>query len=371
MSRQSRTPCGGSSRVLIGPELRSLLLRRLPRRKTVAVIDQNIVTRALLKAKLSRTGHKVSAFESDLAFLGSSRTCWDLIVVDHSDEVDSGKPTPSMLQIIESAQLSHARVCVLTDELTNQRAMSAPEHRKIESMGCALFPKSRKMFKDLEQLVPEVASKDSASDSQPTLTNPLTPVLTCSPDEGLVESQEHDTSWMASMVADAFPLFAVPAYQYSHTELDVTPSTADLGVFSVEEINTMCDGLIKQIDELQCAYVALSSHLRVVTEVLVETEALLMNCFLLQHNLAAWFKMLGMERCAQHSRNVELKMALFPPVHTQYPLLQDLTEEASCQIEKLWASPCMLNELIMAYGLHMTQHNLPLPIYIETEISTQ
>ena len=282
-----------------------------------------------------------------------------------------------MLQIIKSAKLSHARVCVLTDPLlleeTHQRAMSAPENSRIESMGCALFRKLRKMFKDLEQLVPEVASKDSASDPQPT---PPHINKQAQRREGCIELDGCNgarlyASWMASMVADAFPLFTVPAYHYSHTELDVTPSTADLGVFSVEEINTMCDGLITQIDELQCAYVALSSHLSAVSEVLVETEALLMNCFLLQHNLAAWFKMLGMERCAQHSRNVELKMALFPPVHKKYPLLQDLTEEASCQIEKLWASPCMLNELIMAYGLQMTQHNLPLPNSTDTEICTQ
>lgn len=48
--------------------------------KVVAVVDPNVVTRTLLQLKLSSTGHRVIAYESEADFLESSAT-WDLIVV--------------------------------------------------------------------------------------------------------------------------------------------------------------------------------------------------------------------------------------------------------------------------------------------------
>ena len=48
--------------------------------KSVALVDQNVVTRALLKVKLASAGHQVSVFESAADFLASAK-CWDLVVV--------------------------------------------------------------------------------------------------------------------------------------------------------------------------------------------------------------------------------------------------------------------------------------------------
>jgi len=118
--------------------------------------------------------------------------------------------------------------------------------------------------------------------------------------------------------------------------------------------------LISKVDELQIAYAGLLSHLSTSSEVSIQTESLLTKCFFLQHNLAGQFEMLGMDHCAYHSRVVETRMALFPPIHRQYPLLEP-SSEASEQIEHLWASPETLYQLITSYELHMSKETLPLP----------
>ena len=120
--------------------------------------------------------------------------------------------------------------------------------------------------------------------------------------------------------------------------------------------------LMSKVDELQIAYAGLMIHLFTASEVSTETESLLNKCFFLQHNLAGQFEMLGMDRCAYHSRVLETRLALFPPIHRQYPL-HELSSEASQQIEQLWASPQMLYQLITSYRQHMLKETLPLPTF--------
>ena len=163
------------------------------------------------------------------------------------------------------------------------------------------------------------------------------------------------------MVSD-YHLFTVPEKHYAHTEFDAAPSNriTDLAVFTTEQIDTLYEALIAHIDELHSAYAGLLSHLNTVSEITTKTESFLRKCFFLQHNLAAQFEMLGMDRCARHSRNVESKLALFPPIHEQYPL-NELSKEASQQMEQIWASPLMLNQLITMFELQMAKESLPLP----------
>ena len=169
--------------------------------------------------------------------------------------------------------------------------------------------------------------------------------------------------WMASTdPLSEFPLFAVAQYEY-HAVLDVAPSNRipDLSLFKNEEIDVLYNGLLVQIDQLDRAYAGLLSHLNTVSERSTETSSLLRQCFFLQHNLAGQFEMLGMYGCARHSQMVESKLALFPPIHEQYPL-HELSEDAIEQRECLWASPLLLLQLIQTYQLHMRSTSLPLPV---------
>ena len=167
---------------------------------------------------------------------------------------------------------------------------------------------------------------------------------------------------LAPTSLDQFPLFTV-GHNVHHPELDAAPSRCipDLSLFKEEEIDVLYERLLTQIDELHAAYNGLLSHLNIVHEVTTETEALFRKCFFLSHNLAGQFDMLGMDRCACHSRVTESKLALFPPIHKQYPL-HEISEDAAQQMERLWTSPTLLVQLITTYQLHMTKQNLPLPM---------
>lgn len=178
-----------------------------------------------------------------------------------------------------------------------------------------------------------------------------------------IESQEHCGGWMASTSATTlsdFHVFVVAGYM--HAQLDAAPSTRipDLSRFKDADIDALYGRLFSQIDELQTAYAGLLSHLNVAVGISTETESLLRKCFFLQHNLAAQFEMLGMDRCAGHSREVESRLALMPPIHKQYPL-HELSADASQQRECIWTSPLLLLQLITMYQLHMTKQTLPLP----------
>ena len=182
----------------------------------------------------------------------------------------------------------------------------------------------------------------------------------------LMESQEHRGGWMSSLTPitlNRLSLFTIPE-QHAHRANDAAPSRQipDLSFFKAGEIDAMYEKLISKVDELQIAYAGLVSHLFMASEVSTETESLLSKCFFLQHNLAGQFEMLGMNRCAYHSRVLETRLALFPPIHRQYPL-HELSSEASQQIEQLWASSQMLYQLITSYGQHMAKETLPLPTF--------
>jgi len=181
----------------------------------------------------------------------------------------------------------------------------------------------------------------------------------------LIESQEHSGGWMASTAPtglDALPLFTVAHHDY-HAELDAAPSTriTELSLFGNEDIDALYKCLLAQIDQLEDAYAGLLSHLSIVSEISTETGSLLRQCFFLQHNLAGQFEVLGMYRCAHHSRRVESLLALFPPIHERYPL-HKLSEEATQQREYLWTSPRLLLQLIRTYQLHMRRESLPIPV---------
>ena len=167
---------------------------------------------------------------------------------------------------------------------------------------------------------------------------------------------------LAPTTLDQFPLFTVEHSVY-HPELDAAPSRCipDLRLFKEEDIDVLYERLLAQIDELHTAYTGLLRHLNIVHAVTTETESLFRKCFFLSHNLAGQFDMLGMDRCACHSRLTESKLTLFPPIHKQYPL-HELSEGAAQQIERLWTSPTVLAQLITTYQLHMTKRNLPLPM---------
>jgi hypothetical protein len=181
-----------------------------------------------------------------------------------------------------------------------------------------------------------------------------------------IEPQEHCGGWMASTAPttlDALPLFILAHHDY-HTELDGAPSTriTDLSLFKDEEIDALYKNLLAQIDQLDDVYARLLSHLSIASEISTETGALMRECFFLQHNLAGQFEMLGMYRCAHHSRRVESLLALFPPIHERYPL-HELSEDATQQREYLWTSPLLLLQLIRTYQLHMRRDSLPLPVH--------
>ena len=131
-------------------------------------------------------------------------------------------------------------------------------------------------------------------------------------------------------------------------------------MFREEEIHAVYHGLLTQIDDLHTAYAGLLSHLTIASDVSTETESLFRKCFFLMHNLAGQFDMLAMDRCARHSREVECKLAMFPPVHKQYPL-HELSEDAAHQMKYLWDSPRLLLQIVTTYQMHMTKQMLPLP----------
>jgi len=150
---------------------------------------------------------------------------------------------------------------------------------------------------------------------------------------------------MASLAIAPTALSQVPLFtvvQLQHAQLDAAPSgrLQDLSRFKEEDIAVMYEGLLAQIDELHTAYAGLLSHLTIALEVSLETGSLFRKCFFLQHNLAAQFEMLGMNRCAHHSRDVESRLALVPPS----------TRSMNCQ--KMHHSKCS------AYGLlHFYYYN--------------
>ena len=82
-----------------------------------------------------------------------------------------------------------------------------------------------------------------------------------------------------------------------------------------------------------------------VSDVLIETESLFRKCFFMQHNLAGRFAMLGMDHCERCARHADSILALFPPIHKQYPL-QELSREASLHMEIVWGSPFLLSQCI-------------------------
>ena len=180
-----------------------------------------------------------------------------------------------------------------------------------------------------------------------------------------IQSHEHSGGWIASLAIAPTALSQVPLFtvvQLQHAQLDAAPSDRlqDLSRFKKEEIAVMYEGLLTQIDELHTAYAGLLSHLTIALEVSLETESHFRKCFFLQHNLAAQFEMLGMNRCAHHSRDVESRLALVPPVHREYPL-HELSEDASQQMQCLWNSPLLLLQLVTTYQFHMARKSLPLP----------
>ena len=181
-----------------------------------------------------------------------------------------------------------------------------------------------------------------------------------------MESQEHRGGWMSSLTPitlNRLSLFTIPE-QHAHRANDAAPSRQipDLSFFKAGEIDAMYEKLISKVDELHIAYAGLVSHLFMASEVSTETESLLSKCFFLQHNLAGQFEMLGMYRCAHHSRRVESLLALFPPIHERYPL-HELSEDATQQRGYLWTSPLLLLQLIRTYQLHMRRESLPLPVH--------
>ena len=189
-----------------------------------------------------------------------------------------------------------------------------------------------------------------------------------------VESQAFRSDWMSEEVLVAVsecpaPLnkssFFVLPEQLPHTECDDCGTTNQYPWPQLlQGGGNRCDvrGLISNVDESQSAYVGLLTNLNTALEVSIETELLLRRCFFLQHDLARrrQFEMLGMIRCAHHSRIAESRLAVFPPVHKHYPL-QELPEDVSRQLEQLRASPRMMYQLITTFKLHMTKQTLPLP----------
>ena len=67
-----------------------------------------------------------------------------------------------------------------------------------------------------------------------------------------------------------------------------------------------------------------------------------------------------MDLCARHSREVETKLAMFPPIHKQYPLYTTSTDTLR-QVNRLWTSPLLLHTLVSTYQRRMLKHALPLP----------
>ena len=178
-----------------------------------------------------------------------------------------------------------------------------------------------------------------------------------------IESREYRGNWSAPMDRTSLsqcPLFIVA--NQVHAELDEAPSTRlpDLSIFKENEIHVLYERLLARIGQLHTAYTGLLSHLNSEFAISIETESLLRQCFFLHHNLAQQFEMLGMDRCALHTREVESKLALMPPVHKQYPL-EELSEDASQQVQFIWTSPFLLLQLITTYQLHMAKHMLPIP----------
>ena len=162
---------------------------------------------------------------------------------------------------------------------------------------------------------------------------------------------------------DEFPFFAVTA-ALPHTNCrDVAPSNRnpDLSCFMPNEINALCERLVIELDRLNVIYAGLLNHLSMTANVTIETGSLLSSCFFLQHNLSGQFDMLGMNLCARHSREVEVKLAMFPPIHKLYPLCTSSTDAALWQMNELWTSPLLLHTFISTCQRHMAKQALPLP----------
>ena len=211
----------------------------------------------------------------------------------------------------------------------------------------------------IESTVPEIEGGNTAK------SDVAGPVQKRTRRGAFIDSQEHSGGWMASTAPtglDALPLFTVAHHDYN-AELDAAPSTriTELSLFNDEEIDALYKYLLAQIDQLDAVYARLLSHLSTASEISAETGSLMRECFFLQHNLAGQFEMLGMYRCANHSRRVESLLALFPPIHERYP--QQLSEDATQQREYLWTSPLLLLQLIRTYQLHMKRESLPIPVH--------
>jgi hypothetical protein len=179
---------------------------------------------------------------------------------------------------------------------------------------------------------------------------------------------DHD-EWMAPLdpaTLDEFSCLTIRGFQgFVHTEQleddkpDSAPSNLipDLAGFTADELKALYERLLEQVAEMHFIYARLLSHLDVASKISTETESLLRGCFFQQHNLAAQFEMYGMHRCARHLRQVEAKLALFPPIYNQYQLY-NLSTEASQQMERLWLSPALFHQLVGTYQVHLEK--LPL-----------